>query len=142
MASSICGDGAKCLAGSKVFCCPPMILSVLYWKGTAPFCDGKCISGDLELTQSRCGDGNTCWAGIKVLCGRPATVTTAEVEELQKISAYTRESEEEGYKKKKAQLMGVVEPMEPYPDLALAYVNYDMVIENNRAIPSVHTRHG
>ena len=84
------------------------------------------------LTPSDCGDGAECWTGKKVLCGRLSTVTTAEVEELQKISAYTREKEE-SYKK--AQVMGggvhLKEPMEPYPDLALAYVNYDMVIEDN-----------
>ena len=82
--------------------------------------------------ENDCGNGIVCWSGKKVLCGRLSTVTTAEVEELQKISAYTREKEEAGYKK--AQVMGGVhlkQPMEPYPDLALAYVNYDMVIEDN-----------
>ena len=96
--------------------------------GTAPFCNGKCQSGDLWLTESDCGDGDECLTGKKVLCGRLSTVTTAEVEELQKISAYTREKEEAG--SKNAQLMGV-QPMEPYPDLALASVNYDMVVEDN-----------
>ena len=86
-----------------------------------------CQAGDLCLTRSVCGDGAECWLGKKVLCGRLSTVTMAEVEELQKISAYTREKEEAG--SKKAQLMGVHlnQPMEPYPDLVLASVNYDMV---------------
>ena len=132
---SKCGDGDQCWTGYKAICCnQENIYTLLYWKGTAPFCGGKCsdCNDDICVTTSDCGDGAECWSGKKVLCGRLPTVTMAEVEELQKISAYTREREE-GYKK--AQVMGggvrLKEPMEPYPDLVLAYVNYDRVIEDN-----------
>ena len=27
------------------------------WRGTAPFCDGECLSGEQEVARSDCGDG-------------------------------------------------------------------------------------
>ncbi|HYD79528.1 MAG TPA: hypothetical protein VEC06_06950 [Paucimonas sp.] len=38
------------------------------WRGTAPFCEGKCLPGEVEIQRSESGDGGTCWTGSKVLC--------------------------------------------------------------------------
>ncbi|AGC42861.1 hypothetical protein MYSTI_01521 [Myxococcus stipitatus DSM 14675] len=38
------------------------------WRGTAPFCDGGCLPGETEITQSKVGDGGYCWSGHKTLC--------------------------------------------------------------------------
>ena len=38
------------------------------WRGTAPFCNGQCQSGERQLATSKCGDGGCCWTGQKALC--------------------------------------------------------------------------
>lgn len=38
------------------------------WRGTAPFCDGECLPGEVQIGTSTSGDGGTCWTGHKVLC--------------------------------------------------------------------------
>ena len=38
------------------------------WRGTAPFCAGKCLPGENIIRESTSGDGATCWTGTKVLC--------------------------------------------------------------------------
>jgi hypothetical protein len=38
------------------------------WRGTAPFCSGKCLPGEQEIARSKTGDGSSCWSGHKVLC--------------------------------------------------------------------------
>jgi hypothetical protein len=38
------------------------------WRGTAPFCDGECLPGEVEIARSSSGNGGTCWTGTKVLC--------------------------------------------------------------------------
>ena len=38
------------------------------WRGTAPFCEGECLPGEVEIAQSTSGDGASCWTGHKVLC--------------------------------------------------------------------------
>ena len=129
---STCGDGRHCTTGFKVLCCNvENPYSSLYWKGTAPFCSGECAdcNGDDCLGRSQCGDGNFCWgSGRKQLCGRRSSLTKAELEEMVKISEYTKAKEG------MAMLMGghQVDVMEESdPGLVLAYVNYDKVIWEN-----------
>lgn len=38
------------------------------WRGTAPFCSGKCLPGEQQIATSKTGDGSSCWSGHKVLC--------------------------------------------------------------------------
>lgn len=38
------------------------------WRGTAPFCDGKCLGGEQTIGRSDYGDGGYCVTGHKVLC--------------------------------------------------------------------------
>lgn len=38
------------------------------WRGTAPFCDGKCLPGETQIKRDDCGNGACCWTGHKVLC--------------------------------------------------------------------------
>jgi hypothetical protein len=38
------------------------------WRGTAPFCNGRCLSGEVEITRSKAGNGAPCWTGTKALC--------------------------------------------------------------------------
>jgi hypothetical protein len=39
------------------------------WRGTAPFCDGSCLAGEVVKGVSKSGDGASCVTGHKVLCG-------------------------------------------------------------------------
>ena len=101
----------------------------MYWKGTAPFCRGRCSDcgpGDDCVLKNNCGDGAQCWLGRKVLCGSKGSITVAELEELVKKSKYTKAREE------MAMLMGGSLPVqamgESDPGLVLASVNYNMVI--------------
>lgn len=43
------------------------------WRGTAPFCDGKCLPGEATIAVSDWGDGGYCITGKKVLCGNRST---------------------------------------------------------------------
>lgn len=46
------------------------------WRGTAPFCEGRCLAGEVEVQRSDSGDGGYCVTGHKVLCrGRSSTPT-------------------------------------------------------------------
>lgn len=46
------------------------------WRGTAPFCAGECLPGEVEVQRSSSGDGGSCWTGSKVLCrGKTPTPT-------------------------------------------------------------------
>jgi hypothetical protein len=120
-----------CDGGYKVLCCDTKHpFSAFYWKGTAPFCSGECrdCNGDVCLLKNDCGVGGVCWSGKKQLCGRKSSVTKAELEEMVKISEYTKAREG------MAMLMGghQVDVMEESdPGLVLAYVNYDKVIWEN-----------
>src|SRR6476620_5934017 len=42
------------------------------WRGTAPFCSGKCLQGETEIERNKSGDGGLCWSGQKVLCRNTA----------------------------------------------------------------------
>jgi hypothetical protein len=47
------------------------------WRGTAPFCDGKCLAGERAVATSNCGNGGCCWSGHKVLCTNAAPTCSA-----------------------------------------------------------------
>ncbi|KDR82337.1 hypothetical protein GALMADRAFT_237588 [Galerina marginata CBS 339.88] len=53
---------------SRLYCCPSDDMPTCTWRGTAPFCDGKCHDGEVEVTSSTSGTGASCWTGHKVLC--------------------------------------------------------------------------
>lgn len=42
------------------------------WRGTAPFCEGKCPPGEKQIATSQCGNGACCWTGHKALCRNTA----------------------------------------------------------------------
>ena len=85
------------------------------------------------MRSNDCGDGAECWTGRKVLCGRKRTTSMAELQELMKLSEYTKAKEEENLNM--ALLMGgtrqAVEMEGSDPGLVLAYVNYDKIIMEN-----------
>ena len=53
---------------ARLYCCPSNDMPTCLWRGTAPFCDGKCNNGEVEVSSSTSGTGATCWTGHKVLC--------------------------------------------------------------------------
>jgi hypothetical protein len=63
--------GAACLTGTKVLCCPTPPGNECRWDGTAPFCAGRCGSGERQ-SQPPPGStsGNPCLTGSKVFCCR------------------------------------------------------------------------
>lgn len=38
------------------------------WRGGAPFCDGKCHDGEVQVASDSSATGEECWTGHKVLC--------------------------------------------------------------------------
>jgi len=42
------------------------------WRGTAPFCKGKCLPGEVQIQTSTTGNGGKCVTGKKVLCRNQA----------------------------------------------------------------------
>ncbi|KAL5363196.1 putative class V chitinase [Aspergillus floccosus] len=63
------GTNTGCSGGeSRLYCCPPDNMPTCQWRGGAPFCNGKCHSGEVEVSSSLSGTGSTCWTGHKVLC--------------------------------------------------------------------------
>ena len=65
--------GALCLTGNKALCCPnPSPYQNCAWRGTAPFCNGKCPNGQVMLYSDAAGDGSWCVTGKKVYCVRAA----------------------------------------------------------------------
>jgi hypothetical protein len=43
------------------------------WRGTAPFCEGKCLAGEHELQRNSDGDGGHCFTGSKALCSNSSS---------------------------------------------------------------------
>lgn len=62
---------------SRLYCCPPDNMPTCRWRGTAPFCDGKCHDGEVEVSSSLSGTGHDCWTGHKVLCCTQNAATEA-----------------------------------------------------------------
>jgi len=61
----ICGVLA---AAGIMMLAAPGSLKADTWRGTAPFCDGKCQGGEETIAVSDYGDGGYCVTGKKVLC--------------------------------------------------------------------------
>lgn len=57
-----------CDTGSRKYCCPTDDVPTCTWRGTAPFCNGKCHDGEVEVASDLSGTGDECWTGHKVLC--------------------------------------------------------------------------
>ncbi|GIJ91973.1 hypothetical protein Asppvi_010948 [Aspergillus pseudoviridinutans] len=63
------GTNTGCPSGqSRLYCCPPDNMPTCQWRGGAPFCNGKCHDGEVEVSSSLSGTGSECWTGHKVLC--------------------------------------------------------------------------
>lgn len=68
------GDGSAGFAtgcsgsDTRSYCCPTNDLPTCTWRGSAPFCKGKCHDGEVEITSAVTGSGKPCWTGHKVLC--------------------------------------------------------------------------
>lgn len=58
-----CSDGQ-----SRNYCCPSNDMPTCTWRGGAPFCNGECHSGEVEVASDLSGGGDECWTGHKVLC--------------------------------------------------------------------------
>ncbi len=52
---------------ARLYCCPSNDMPTCLWRGSAPFCNGECHDGEVEVTSSTSGTGATCWTGHKVL---------------------------------------------------------------------------
>jgi hypothetical protein len=60
--------GASCLTGTKALCCTTPG-TTCRWKGTAPFCAGRCGGGETQQTPpDGSNSGSSCWTGSKVYC--------------------------------------------------------------------------
>ncbi|KAF2996314.1 hypothetical protein E8E14_001197 [Neopestalotiopsis sp. 37M] len=57
-----------CDSGSRNYCCPSNDVPSCTWRGGAPFCNGKCHDGEVEVASDLSGTGSECWTGHKVLC--------------------------------------------------------------------------
>lgn len=44
------------------------------WRGTAPFCKGRCLSGETEIARNKNGNGGHCVTGSKALCRNAAAL--------------------------------------------------------------------
>ncbi|KAJ5951267.1 uncharacterized protein N7479_009680 [Penicillium vulpinum] len=63
------GTNTGCPKGeSRLYCCPTDNMPTCEWRGGAPFCNGKCHKGEVEVSSSISGTGKSCWTGHKVLC--------------------------------------------------------------------------
>lgn len=65
--------GKPCATGSKALCCKTPGITCR-WDGTAPFCDGECLSSE-TVSQPPAGSsaGKPCWTGSKVYCCKQST---------------------------------------------------------------------
>lgn len=55
----------------KVKSPPITIPGTCVWRGTAPFCAGRCLRGERRVAVSKTGSGRRCVSGWKVRCCRP-----------------------------------------------------------------------
>lgn len=80
----------------RSYCCPTNDLPTCTWRGTAPFCNGQCHTGEVDVTSDTSGTGagayycfvysrspliltyhKDCWTGHKVLCCQQTASTAA-----------------------------------------------------------------
>jgi hypothetical protein len=60
--------GANCASGTKALCCSTPGRTCR-WDGTAPFCKGRCRSGEISSTPPPgVSSGKRCLSGSKVYC--------------------------------------------------------------------------
>jgi chitinase len=64
------GIYAFCPEGeTRNYCCPKdKEMPTCTWRGTAPFCNGKCEKGEVQVSSDGSATGEECWTGHKVLC--------------------------------------------------------------------------
>lgn len=61
---TFCNDGK-----SRNYCCPKgQDMPTCRWRGRAPFCNGKCEKGEVQVASDTSATGAECWTGHKVLC--------------------------------------------------------------------------
>ncbi|KAJ5295311.1 hypothetical protein N7508_010132 [Penicillium antarcticum] len=54
---------------TRNYCCPQdQEMPTCEWRGTAPFCNGKCHDGEVQVSSDTSATGSECWTGHKVLC--------------------------------------------------------------------------
>lgn len=53
---------------TRTYCCPNDNKPTCTWRGTAPFCNGKCHSGEVQVATDWNGGGEDCITGHKALC--------------------------------------------------------------------------
>lgn len=54
---------------TRNYCCPKnQEMPTCRWRGSAPFCKGRCHSGEVQVTSDTKATGKECWTGHKVLC--------------------------------------------------------------------------
>lgn len=54
---------------TRNYCCPKdQDQPTCRWRGRAPFCKGKCESGEVQVSSDTSATGEECWTGHKVLC--------------------------------------------------------------------------
>ena len=66
------GIYSGCRSGqSRAYCCPSSGVPTCTWRGTAPWCNGKCLDTEINVSSDTHGGGSVCWIGHKVLCCTP-----------------------------------------------------------------------
>jgi hypothetical protein len=68
----------KVIALAAILCLMAPLAKADTWRGTAPFCDGQCLPGEVQISTSNCGDGACCWTGHKALCRNAAPTCQAK----------------------------------------------------------------
>lgn len=54
---------------TRPYCCPKgQDMPTCQWRGTAPFCKGKCLDGEVQVASDTSATGHDCWTGHKTLC--------------------------------------------------------------------------
>lgn len=53
---------------SRPYCCPSNDVPQCEWRGSAPFCNGKCHDDEVEVSSDTAATGAYCFTGHKVLC--------------------------------------------------------------------------
>lgn len=53
---------------TRNYCCPSSDMPTCAWRGGAPFCNGKCHKGEVQVASDLSAGGATCITGHKVLC--------------------------------------------------------------------------
>ena len=57
----------KVITIAAIICLMAPLAKADTWYGTAPFCNGHCLAGEIQIATSNSGNGASCWTGYKVL---------------------------------------------------------------------------